>query len=374
MIHYGRQSINKVDIRAVVRALKGDFITTGPLVEQFENELEKKVGSPCVVVSSGTAALQCAYAAIDLQSGDEVITPPITFIATQAAAVFFGAKIVFVDVQEDTGNIDPKAVLAAITPRTKAIVAVDFAGHPADLDELKELAYRHSLVLIEDASHSIGSTYRGLSVGSIADITTFSFYPTKNMTTGEGGAISTSNPDFLKKARRFSRQGLIRNPEEFKITSEGPWHQEVQEFGVNLRLPDLLCALGLSQLKRLGEFKEKRSEVYEQYSVELQNAPEVILPTKKEYVDPMWHLYPIHVPVEKRKVVYLNLHRSGIAAQVNYMPAYWHPVWSKEEYKVGDFPVSDNFYQTEISIPMHVDLKDKDIKLVSKVIQETLRS
>ena len=251
MIPYGRQSISDEDIAAVVASLKSDWLTTGPLVTEFETALEKVVGAPCITVSSGTAALHCAYAAIGLGPGDEVITPPITFIATQATAALFGATIVFVDVQTDTANIDPIAVEAAITPRTKAIVAVDYAGHPADLDELREIADRHSIYLIEDAAHSIGSTYKGRPIGSIADITTFSFFPTKNMTTSEGGAIASINPVLLEKAKRFSRQGLVRKETEFKIDNQGAWHQEVHEFGLNYRLPDVLCALGISQLKRL---------------------------------------------------------------------------------------------------------------------------
>ena len=202
MIPYGRQSLNDDDIAAVVSALKGDWLTTGPLVEEFESALEKVVGAPCVSVSSGTAALHCAYAAIDLEPGDEVITPPITFIATQATAALFGAKIVFADVQPDTANIDPEAVEAAITPRTKAIVAVDYAGHPADLDELRAIADKHKVYLIEDAAHSIGSTYKGRPVGSIADITTFSFFPTKNMTTAEGGAVASIHPELLDEVSR----------------------------------------------------------------------------------------------------------------------------------------------------------------------------
>ena len=195
MIPYGRHSINDEDIAAVVAALKSDWLTTGPLVEQFEEALERVVGAPCITMSSGTAALHCAYAAIGLVPGDEVITPPITFIATQATAALFGATIVFADVQPDAANIDPRAVEAAITPRTKAIVAVDYAGHPADLDELRTIADRHGVYLIEDAAHSIGSIYKGRPVGSIADITTFSFFPTKNLTTGEGGAVASIHPE-----------------------------------------------------------------------------------------------------------------------------------------------------------------------------------
>ena len=352
MIPYGRQSINDDDIAAVVASLKSDWLTTGPLVTQFEAELEKVAGAPCIAVSSGTAALHCAYAAIDLRPGDEVITPPITFIATQATAALFGATIVFADIQPDTGNIDPQAVEAAITPRTRAIVAVDFAGHPADLDELREIANRHSVYLIEDAAHSIGSTYKSRPIGSIADITTFSFFPTKNMTTAEGGAVASIHPALLEKAKRFSRQGLVRNQSEFKIVNEGAWHQEVHEFGLNYRLPDVLCALGISQLKRLQTFKALRCEVFEKYCEVLQAIPEVKLPTKRDYVDPMWHLFPIRVPAKDRRTVFDKLREQDFLVQVNYIPANQHPVFASQGYSALDTPESLRFYEQEISLPM----------------------
>jgi dTDP-4-amino-4,6-dideoxygalactose transaminase len=361
MIPYGRQSINEEDIAAVVSALKSDWLTTGPLVEAFESALEEVVGAPCIAVSSGTAALHCAYAAIGLQPGDEVITPPITFIATQATAALFGARIVFADVQSDTANIDPNAVMAAITPRTKAIVAVDFAGHPAELDELRAIADRNKIYLIEDAAHSIGSTYKGRPVGSIADITTFSFFPTKNVTTGEGGAIASIHPTLLEKAKRFSRQGLVRNPQEFRITGQGAWHQEVHEFGLNYRLPDILCALGVSQISRIREFKEKRQSIFQLYSEALSDLDGIQTPTQREYVDTNWHLYPIQVDSRKRLSLFSELRNSGVGVQVNYIPAYWHPVFKYEGFEKGQFPNSDKFYSQEISLPMFASLDKKDL-------------
>jgi dTDP-4-amino-4,6-dideoxygalactose transaminase len=372
MIPYGRQSISEQDIAAVIAALKSDFLTTGPLVEQFELELEKVVGAPTITVSSGTAALHCAYAAIDLQPGDEIITPPITFIATQATAALFGAKIVFADVQSDTGNIDPAAVEAAITPKTKAIVAVDYAGHPADLDELRKIADKNGIFLIEDAAHSIGSLYKNRPVGSIADITTFSFFPTKNMTTGEGGAVSSIHSDLLLKARRFGRQGLIRNREEFKIKSEGDWHQEVHEFGLNYRLPDLLCALGSSQLKRLTKFKSIRNIIFKTYTENLQNLEEVSLPVSRDFVDPMWHLYALHVNSFKRKEIFSELRKLQIGVQVNYMPAYWHPVFENLGFKRGMFPISDSFYESEISLPIYADLTKELVNELSLKIKSVI--
>jgi dTDP-4-amino-4,6-dideoxygalactose transaminase len=368
MIPYGRHSINDDDIAMVVAALKSDWLTTGPLVEQFESALQEIIGTPCISVSSGTAALHCAYAAIGLGPGDEVITPPITFIATQATAALFGATIVFADVQADTANIDPKAVEAAITPRTKAIVAVDYAGHPADLDELRAIADRHEIFLIEDAAHSIGSIYKGRRVGSIADITTFSFFPTKNLTTGEGGAVASIHPELLERAKRFSRQGLVRNPSQFKIKGQGPWHQEVHEFGLNYRLPDILCALGISQLKRLQDFKKKRKEIFESYVNHLSVIKVLELPHVNSDVDVNWHLFPVRVDPLKRLEIYTSLRNAGIAVQVNYIPAYWHPIFHDKGFRKGMYPNSDTFYSQEISLPLYFDLREEEIAFIAKIL------
>ena len=364
MIPYGRQSIDDSDIFAVVEALKGDFLTTGPLVEQFEQDLEMTLGAPSVTVTSGTAALHCAYAAIGLQPGDEVITPPITFIATQATAALLGARIVFADVQKDNANIDPRAVESAITKRTKAVVAVDYAGHPADLDELRQVTDKHGIYLIEDAAHSIGSTYKERPVGSIADITTFSFFPTKNMTTAEGGAVSSIKPELLERARKFSRQGLVRNSNQFQVKGEGPWHQEVHEFGLNYRLPDVLSALGISQLKRLQSFKKRRREIFEFYTSAFLDLELVQTPSEKEFVDSNWHLFPIRVPYWHRAEIFEFLRKKGIGVQVNYLPVHLHPVFKSQGYKRGDFPVAEAFYDSEISLPIHLGLTERELTKV----------
>ena len=365
MIPYGRHSIGIRDIISVVNSLKSDWLTTGPRVEQFENLLSEFVGAPALTVTSGTAALHCAYAAIDLRENDEIITPPITFVATQATARMFGAKIVFADVQPDTLNIDPKHVENLISKRTKAIVAVDYAGHPADLNELRKIADKHSIFLIEDAAHSLGSMYRGQPVGSIADITTFSFFPTKNITTAEGGAIASIHPHLLEKAKRFSRQGLIRDPEEFIYKEEGAWHQEVHEFGLNYRLPDVLCALGISQIAKLEEFKEKRRAIFQYYAENL-NDLNITLPQERGYVDANWHLYPIRVQANKRRDTFHYLRSRGIGVQVNYLPAYRHPAFGTNDSFWQKFPNSEEFYKEEISLPMHPRLRKRDLeKIVS---------
>jgi len=369
MIPYGRHSIDESDIAAVVDALKSDWLTTGPLVEKFEQDLENAVGAPTVTVTSGTAALHCAYAAIGIQKGDEIITPPITFIATQATASLMGAKIVFADVQKDTANIDPRGVEALITKRTKAVVAVDYAGHPADLDELRSITDKHGIFLIEDAAHSIGSKYKNRPVGSIADLTTFSFFPTKNFTTAEGGAVSSSNPKLLERARKFSRQGLIREPENFLLKDEGPWHQEVHEFGLNYRLPDILCALGISQLRRLASFKKRRREIFEFYTSALSSIDFIQTPTERESVDSNWHLYPIRVPQSHRTYIYNTLRRHGIGVQVNYLPAHLHPVFDTKGVKRGDLPVSEAFYASELSLPMSFGLTESELCRVVEIFE-----
>lgn len=370
MIPYGRHKISDVDIQCVVKSLQSDWLTIGPLVEQFEAEIEKITGSSAVSVNSGTAALHCAYAAINLEKGDEVITPPITFIATQATAAFFGAKIVFADVMDDTGNIDPESVEEKITSNTKAIVAVDFAGHPADMHELRKIADKYGLYLLEDASHSLGSVYHGKSVGTLADITTFSFFPTKNITTAEGGAICSQDIKLLKSAKRFARQGVIRSIDDFKLEPDGPWHQEVHNFGLNYRLPDVLCALGISQIKKLSEFKVKRTEMFNFYNSALSNLAWLKTPAQREFVDPFWHLYPIRVDAELRKNLYTYLRKSDIGVQVNYIPAYRHPVFESLRINPSLYPNSESFYRSELSIPFHLDLTPADLEYIVVKIKD----
>jgi dTDP-4-amino-4,6-dideoxygalactose transaminase len=369
LIPYGRHSVDDSDVASVVAALKSDWLTIGPLVDAFELALEDVVGTPTVAVSSGTAALHCAYAAIELRPGDEIITPPITFVATQATARMLGADIKFADVLSDTANIDPRCVEKIITAKTRAIVAVDFAGHPADMHELRIIADRHKLFLIEDAAHSIGSTYRGKQVGTLADLTTFSFFPTKNMTTGEGGAVSSANSELLDRARKFSRQGLVRQVEEFKIKTEGSWHQEVHDFGLNYRLPDILCALGISQLKKLDEYKEKRKIVFQYYRDRLEDIPWIQMPACREYVDPNWHLFPVRVQPEIRRRFFDYMRTNGIGVQVNYLPAYRHPAFGFTFDSQQLFPNSEAFYQSEVSLPMHVSLSMEDLDRICALIE-----
>jgi dTDP-4-amino-4,6-dideoxygalactose transaminase len=245
-------------------------------------------------------------------------------------------------------------------------VAVDYAGHPADLDELRAIADRHGVYLIEDAAHSIGSMYKDRPVGSIADITTFSFFPTKNLTTGEGGAVASIRPELLERAKRFSRQGLVRNPNEFVMKDQGPWHQEVHEFGLNYRLPDILCALGISQLKRLEDFKVKKRAIFLSYVQQLNSTEGIELPSESFDVSVNWHLFPVRVDPQKRTAIFSSLRKAGIGVQVNYIPAYWHPVFHELGFRKGMYPNSDLFYSKEISLPMYSHLTKGDLDIVTK--------
>lgn len=370
VIPYGRQQVTPEDIQAVSRVLQSDWLTTGPAVVGFEQRLQEVVGgTPVVSVTSGTAALHVAYVAAGIKPGDEVIAPPITFVSTQATAVALGAKVVFADVSADTANIDPKSVEAAISPRTKAIVAVDYAGHPADLASLTEIAQRYELILIEDAAHSLGSTYKDRPVGSIADITTFSFYPTKNITTAEGGAVAVRDPERLERARLFARQGIIRDSSKFFDRNEGPWHQEVHDFGLNYRLPDVLAALGESQLQRLPDSKSKRQKIKSYYDTSLSGQADVVAPVQRSGVDPVWHLYPVRVPADRRRGIFESLREAGIGVQVNYLPAYWHPAFQKLGYRRGLCPNAEDFYRQEISLPIHTGLTDLEQEYIIESLQ-----
>jgi dTDP-4-amino-4,6-dideoxygalactose transaminase len=374
MLPYGRQSIDESDVAAVVDALGSDWLTTGPRVAQFEADLEAVAGAPVVTVSNGTTALHAAYAAAGVGPGDQVVTTPMTFVATASGAALLGAEVIFADIEDDTANLDPAAVEASVTPRTRAITAVDYAGHPAEYDTLRKIAEPLGAVLIGDAAHAIGSTFHGRPVGSLADLTTFSFFPTKNLTTGEGGGVASTRPDLLDRLRAFRTVGLVRDPARLRYPDEGGWHQEVHEFGLNYRLPDLLCALGSSQLRRLAEFKARRRHLTARYDELLAGVPGLRLPIQREGVDPLRHLYPVRVLDGRRREVYDRLRAAGIGVQVNYLPVYWHPVFEDLGYRRGMCPVAEAFYAEELSLPLFVDLTDADQDRVVEALRQVLGS
>jgi perosamine synthetase len=374
VLPYGRQSIDESDVDAVVAALRSDWLTTGPQVDALETDLARWTGgAPCVVVTSGTAALHVAYAAAGVGPGDEVVTSPMTFVATAATAIALGATVVFADVEDETATLDPVTVQAALGPRTRAVTAVDYAGHPAEYDALRKLVGRSDTLLVADAAHSIGACYRGEPVGALADLTTFSFFPTKNLTTAEGGAVATADPALLERARRFRNHGLVRERSRMREPDEGGWHQEVHEFGLNYRLPDVLCALGRSQVRRLATFLADRAGLVARYDAALGDVPGLRLPGRRPWVEPAWHLYPVRIADGRRREVYDRMRAAGIGVQVNYVPAYWHPVFADLGYRRGMCPVAEAFYREELSLPLFPSLSEADQDRVIEALRSALR-
>jgi dTDP-4-amino-4,6-dideoxygalactose transaminase len=373
VLPYGRQSISEEDVAAVTSVMRGDWLTTGPTVAEFEQAVgEIAGGHRAVSCTSGTAALHIAYSALRLRPGDQVVTTPMTFVATASTASLLGAEIVFADVDEDTALLDPAAAEAATTERTRVVAAVDYAGQPCDYDALQVVADRVGAVTLADAAHSVGGSVRDRPVGSLADITTFSFFPTKNFTTGEGGAVVCRDPDLAQRVHDFHYIGLVRDPERFVITDEGPWHQEVHEFGLNYRLTDIACALGLVQLRRLPAFKKRRAEIVARYNAALGDVDGVRTPVQRPDVDPTWHLYPLRVLDGRRREVFEKMRERGIGVQVNYIPVYWHPVYAEAGYRRGMCPRAEAFYAEELSLPLYPDLTDDQVDRVVECLLEVL--
>jgi UDP-4-amino-4,6-dideoxy-N-acetyl-beta-L-altrosamine transaminase len=369
ILPYGRQSISEQDIAAVTAVLRGDWLTTGPSVTAFEQAVSELAGGHrAVSCTSGTAALHIAYAALGVGPGDEIVTTPMTFVATASCAAMLGATVVFADVDEETALIDPAAVEAAVSARTKVIAAVDYAGQAADYAALQPLADRVGARTLADAAHSVGGFADGRPVGDLADVTTMSFFPTKNLTTGEGGAVVCKDPALGQRAHEFHFIGLVRDADRFELTDEGPWHQEVHEYGVNYRLTDLGAALGLSQLARLAEFKKRRSEITARYNEAFRDVDGLRTPVQRAGVDPMWHLYPVRVLGGRRREVFEGMRAAGIGVQVNYIPVYWHPVFARQGYRRGLCPNAERFYAEELSLPLFPALTDADVDRVIETI------
>jgi perosamine synthetase len=361
VLPYGRQWITEEDVDAVAEVLRGDWLTTGPAVDAFEAALsEWSGGVECVSVTSGTAALHTAYAAMAVGRGDVVLTSPMTFVATASTALLLGARVAFVDVEADTGLIDPSALSDAIDDSTSVVTAVDYAGHPADYGALRPLCQEHGALLLSDAAHSIGSIYRGKPVAAWADVTAYSFFPTKNMTTAEGGAVCTGDRNVADRARLFRSHGLVRDTGRQRTPDEGGWHQEVHQLGLNYRLPDVLCALGISQLRRLAAFKRRRTELVARYNSMLADVPGLALPPQRPDVDPAWHLYPLRVLDGRRREVYDAMRAAGIGVQVNYVPVYWHPAFEDLGYRRGLCPRAEEYYRQELSLPLFPAMSDSD--------------
>ena len=370
LLPYGRQSLDDADIRAVVEVLKSDWLTTGPKVGEFEERFAAWVGARhAVSFSSGTAALHGAAFAAGLEAGDEAITTPMTFCATANCILYQGATPVFADISPDTLNLDPKEVSKKISARTKAIFAVDYAGHPAALDELGQLAETQvpqgrSPLLIEDACHALGAEYRGKRVGAIADMTVFSFHPVKHLTTGEGGMVTTNDARLAETLRRFRNHGI--SSEARQRQEAGQWFYEMVLLGFNYRLTEIACALGLSQLERLDANLARRREIAAQYGEAFRDLPAIVIPAVREDVNPAWHLYPIRLKLEMLAVgrgeIFQALRAENIGVNVHYIPVHQHPYYRERSKSKESYPVTERAYERLISLPMFHSMTVQDVE------------
>jgi UDP-4-amino-4,6-dideoxy-N-acetyl-beta-L-altrosamine transaminase len=382
LLPYGRQSLDDADVQAVVEVLKSDWLTTGPKVGEFEERFAEWVGARhAVSFSSGTAALHGAAFAAGLGPGDEAITTPMTFCATANCILYQGATPVFADVSPDTLNLDPREVAKKITSRessrTKAIIAVDYAGHPAALDELGELAKAHGAILIEDACHALGAEFRGKRVGGIADMTVFSFHPVKHLTTGEGGMVATNDARLAETLRRFRNHGI--SSEARQRQESGQWFYEMVLLGFNYRLTDIACALGLSQLERLDANLVRRREIAAQYAEAFRDLNAIVVPAVREGVVPAWHLYPVRLKLEMlvvgRGEIFRALRAENIGVNVHYIPVPQHPYYRERfqsQSKEG-YPVAEDAYERLISLPMFHSMTARDVEDAIHAVRKVLR-
>jgi perosamine synthetase len=369
LLPYGRQSLDDADVQAVVEVLKSDWLTTGPKVGEFEDRFAEWVGARhAVSFSSGTAALHGAAFAAGLGPGDEAITTPMTFCATANCILYQSATPVFADVSPDTLNLDPQEVFQKIGSHTKAIIAVDYAGHPAALDELAGLAKAQIQrpLLIEDACHALGAEFRGKRVGGIADMTVFSFHPVKHLTTGEGGMVATNDARLAETLRRFRNHGI--SSEARQRQESGQWLYEMVLLGFNYRLTDIACALGLSQIERLDANLARRREIAAQYSEAFRDLNAVVVPTVRKGVNPAWHLYPVRLNLEMlvvgRGEIFRALRAENIGVNVHYIPVHQHPYYRerfKSQSKKG-YPVAEDAYERLISLPMFHSMTAQDVE------------
>jgi perosamine synthetase len=382
MLSYGRQTIDEADIAAVVEALRAPQLTCGPLVARFETALATYLGAEHVsVCSSGTSALHLAYAALGIGEGDEVITTPITFSATAAAAYYVGATVRIADVDPRTGNLSIQSVEALITSRTRAIVAVHLAGLPADMAELTQLAKRRNLRIIEDACHALGATYRGVKIGSgSSDAVVFSFHPVKHITTGEGGAVVVRDARVKQRIERLRQHGIERDPTRMESPPEGRWAYEVQELGWNYRLSDLACALGIAQLAKLDTFLTARRTLAAQYRTELARAFGDAVAVQPELADreSAYHLLTVAIDFARhgktRDAVMAELAALGVGTQVHYVPLLHHPLHAGRNpgERTRPRPGADHYYARTLSLPLYPSLSSADVTHVVDALTRVL--
>ncbi len=361
---YGKQNISEEDISAVVETLRSPYLTCGPKVKEFEQAICDYTGAKyCVAVNSATSALHIAMMALGIKEGDEVITTPITFLASANCAKYCGAKVVFADIEPETANINPEEIKKHITSKTKAIIPVHFGGQSCDMEEISKIAKENNLYIVEDAAHAIGSDYKNEKVGNCkySDMTVFSFHPVKTITTCEGGCVTTNNEELYKKLCAFRAHGMHKDGD-----MQNDWRYEMRELGYNYRMTDVQSALGISQLKRLDAFKKRRREIVDYYNKNL-GLPHLI---EKDFSNACFHLYPILV--ENRRDFYFKARENGLNLQVHYIPVHLQPYYQEQGYKKGDYPNAEKYYEHCISLPLYSDLTDDDLAEIVKRIKNIL--
>lgn len=374
-LFYGHQYIDEADIKAVTDVLRSDFLTCGPQIGNLEKRLCELTGARyAVACSNGTAALHMACQAAGIGEGDELITTPITFAASANCALYCGARPVFADINPETYNIDPACVKEKITERTKAVVAVDYTGQAVELDPLLEMCHERSITLIEDGAHSIGTLYDGRPVGSIADMTTFSFHPVKTVTGGEGGAVLTNDPKLYQRLKLFQAHGITREPELLQHEAHGSWYYEQIELGMNYRMTDMQAALISSQLDKLPMFSRRRKEIVAKYDQTFSRIPELFVQKEIPESDTTRHLYILRIRPEKltidRKQFFEAMTAENICCNVHYIPVYYHPYYEKLGYEKGLCPHAEKLYNEIMSLPLYYSLTDQDVEDVITAVRK----
>lgn len=365
-IYYGHQYLDQSDYDAVIDVLKSDYLTCGPKITELEKKLCDLTGAKyAVVCSNGTAALHMAAMAAGLGKGDELITTPITFAASANCALYVGATPVFADINEETYNIDPGSVEAHITEKTKAVVAVDYTGQAVELDRLTKICKDNDLVLIEDGAHSVGTLYNGKGVGSIADMTTFSFHPVKTITGGEGGAVLTNSEEYYKKLLLARSHGITRDTSLMEHESDGPWYYEMVDIGYNYRMTDIQAGLIISQLDKLPMFKARRKDIVEKYNEAFSKLDNIIVQKEIPESDTARHLYILRLDTDKltinRRQFFDALGAENVVCNVHYIPVYYFPQYERMGYKKGLCPKAEALYDAMMSLPLYYGMSDSDV-------------
>nr|WP_321496408.1 UDP-4-amino-4,6-dideoxy-N-acetyl-beta-L-altrosamine transaminase [uncultured Methanolobus sp.] len=372
MIPYGHQTIDDEDISEVVKVLKSDWLTTGPKIKEFEDDLCKYIGCEhAIVMNSGTSALDVAVASLDLPKGSEVITTPFTFAATSNALLYNGIRPVFADIKEGTRNIDPEDIRQKITEKTKAILYVDYAGHPCEIEEIKEIAIEHDLYMIEDACHSLGSSYHGKKVGTLADLTIFSFHPVKPITSGEGGAVVTNNEDLATKVRMLHSHGIDKDAAS-RYGPDAGWAYDMKLLGRNYRMTDIQAALGISQLKKIDLFIQKRNKIASQYNELFEECNLISTPHTEKGIIHGWHIYTILLDEKiNRDLFFKSMRKNNIGVNLHYIPVYRHSYYTENfSFDKADYPVTEDVFKRIITLPIFPSMTHENIEYVASTVSK----